>query len=109
MNLAQAVAAGHCAEVTFPAMVSSTPRFFVGSRTQCMHEAFKVATQSGSLEVVDNVTLAPRVPLVPGDRIEVRGEYVPHSPHGPLVHWTHHDPAHRHAGGFIRFHGQVYA
>jgi len=109
MDLAQAMAGGRSAEVTFPATVSSNPRFFFGSRTHCMHEAFKVATQSGSLEVVDNVSLAPRVPVSPGDRIEVRGEYVPHGRDGPLVHWTHHDPNHHHADGFIRFHGQVYA
>ncbi len=109
MDLAHAVATGNCAEVTFAATVNSTPRFFMGSRTHCMHEAFRVVTQSGPLEIVDNVALAPRVPVLPGDRIEVRGEYVPHSQHGPLVHWTHHDPTHRHADGFIQLHGQVYA
>ena len=46
MDLAQAMAGGRSAEVTFPATVSSNPRFFFGSRTHCMHEAFKVATQS---------------------------------------------------------------
>ncbi|GAC1393321.1 MAG: hypothetical protein NVSMB31_12590 [Vulcanimicrobiaceae bacterium] len=109
MDLAQAVAAARRAEVTFPATVSSNPRFFMGSRTHCMHEAFKVTTESGTLEIVDNVSLAPRVPVMPGDQIQVRGEFVPHGQHGPLVHWTHHDPTHHHADGFIRFHDQVYA
>ncbi len=109
MDLTQAVATGRRAEVTFPATVSSNPRFFMGSHTHCMHEAFKVATQSGSLEIVDNIALAPKVPVLAGDQIEVRGEYVPHGQHGPLVHWTHHDPTHRHVDGFIQFHGQVYA
>ena len=109
MNLEQAVAAARCAEVTFAATVSSNPRFFMGSRTHCLHETFKVATPSGSLEIVDNVSLAPKVPVLPGDTIEVRGEYIPRSQHGPLVHWTHHDPTGRHEDGFIRFRGQVYA
>ena len=44
------------------------------------------------LEVVDNVSLAPRVPVTPGDRVSIQGVLVPDARRGPLVHWTHHDP-----------------
>ena len=74
-----------------------------------MHEAFDVQSSAGRLEVVDNISIAPRCPVAPGDRIEIRGELV-HDPNRlPVVHWTHHDPARRHPSGFIRLRGQLYA
>jgi hypothetical protein len=96
-------------EVDFEATVTSQPRFFYGSRTRSMHEAFNVQSSSGRFEVVDNVDIAPRIPVQPGDRVEIRGELVHDPGRLPVVHWTHHDPAHRHADGFIRLHGRVYA
>jgi hypothetical protein len=97
-------------EVTFDATVTSVPHYFFGSNTHAMHEAFDCRTDDGhSLEIVDNVKLAPRVPVSDGDRISVRGELVPNASHGPLVHWTHHDPAHVHAEGYIDFNGRRYA
>ena len=95
-------------EVTLPATVLTPPRFFYGTKTHCMHEAFDVATPQGRCEVVDNVALAPRIAVRPGDRIEVRGELVRDPGREPVIHWTHHDPAHRHPDGFIRFRGRVY-
>ena len=109
MNLAGAIAAGRTAEVDFSGTVASPPRFFFGTRTKCEHETFAVSTASGNVDVIDNVDLAPRVPVVPGDHVDVRGEYVNDPGKGPIVHWTHHDPAHRHPDGFIRLHGRVYA
>ena len=111
MNTLQAgFAAGTPSEVAFGATVVTAPRFFYGYRSHSTHEAFDVRADDGHrLEVVDNVSLAPRVPVVPGDRIAVQGELVPKSTHGPLVHWTHHDPHHRHADGFIVLRGRVYA
>jgi len=109
MDLARAYAGTAPAQVDFDATVSSVPRFFYGSRTHCMHEAFDVRSDAGPLEVVDNVAIAPRCPVQPGDRIEVSGELVHDPGRLPIVHWTHHDPAHRHAAGFIRLRGRVYA
>ncbi len=74
-----------------------------------MHEAFDVQSSAGRLEVVDNVSIAPRCPAQPGDRIEVCGELVHDPERLPIVHWTHHDPRHRHADGFIRLRGRFYA
>ena len=109
MDLASAIATGRTAEVDFSGTVNTPPRFFMGSRTHAEHETFGVATASGNVQIIDNVGLAPRIPVQPGDQIEVRGEYVHDPGKGPIVHWTHHDPAHRHEDGFIRLRGQVYA
>jgi hypothetical protein len=89
--------------------VLTEPRYFFGTHTQCEHEQFDLSTQQGVVRVIDNVDLAPRVPVHPGDTVEVRGELVHDSGKPPVLHWTHHDPAHRHPDGFIRFHGKLYA
>lgn len=109
MDLAAAIAAGRTAQVDFCGTVAGTPRFFYGTHTHAEHEEFGVNTTSGTVDVIDNVALAPPVPVHAGDRVEVRGEYVADPGKGPIVHWTHHDPAGRHPDGFIRFRGQVYA
>lgn len=109
MNFATAYAGSAPAQVDFEATVSSPPRFFYGSRTRNMHEAFDAHSDAGPVEVVDNVDIAPRCPVHIGDRIEVCGELVHDPGRLPVVHWTHHDPSHRHASGFIRLHGKTYA
>jgi hypothetical protein len=109
MNLAAAYAGTTPAQVDFDATVSSTPRFFYGSRTHRMHEAFTAQTGAGPVEVVDNVGIAPRCPVQIGDHIEVCGEMVHDRGRPPIVHWTHHDPDNRHPDGFIRLHDRVYA
>jgi Protein of unknown function (DUF3465) len=91
------------------ATVTSRPTFFTGARTNAVHEQFSAQTPAGPIQVIDNVDLAPRVAVAPGDSIEVCGEMVHDPGRNPVVHWTHHDPAHRHPDGFIRFRGRVYA
>lgn len=97
-------------EVAFGATVLTRPHFFYGANTHSMHEAFGVVADDGHrVEIVDNVDLAPRVPVSPGDHIRVQGELVPAARRGPLVHYTHHDPRHHHPDGFIELRGRVYA
>ena len=97
-------------EISFAGTVISAPRFFLGSNTHAWHEAFDTRTDDGrTVQVVDNVDLAPRVPVVPGDRIAVRGELVRDRHGAAVVHWTHHDPAGRHADGWIDLRGRRYA
>jgi hypothetical protein len=109
-TLSSALARQAPSEVTFGATVLSTPHFFYGSNTHAVHEAFRVRSDDGhDLEIVDNVALAPRVPVVPGDRVGIRGELVPVTSRGPLVHWTHADPAHVHPDGYIELNGRTYA
>ena len=110
LSLSDGLALHVPSEVTFSGVVTSSPHFFFGRNTQAMHEAFNVRSDDGhSVEIVDNVKLAPRISVAAGDHITVRGELIPQASHGPLVHWTHHDPAHRHADGYIDFAGRRYA
>jgi hypothetical protein len=109
MDLASAYASRSPAWVDFTGIVASAPRFFYGSRTHCMHEAFDVRSSAGGLEVVDNVSIAPRCPVRPGDSIEISGQMVHDPGKPPIVHWTHHDPQDDRRGGFIRLHGKLYA
>ena len=111
MTLAGALRGPSPTEVDFSATVTGAPHFFYGTNTHAMHESFPCRADDGTqLEIVDNVKLAPRVPVTSGDRIVVRGELVHDRKTGaPLVHWTHHDPAHRHVDGFIDLAGRRYA
>lgn len=96
-------------EVRFSGTVTTPPRFFFGSRTHAEHEQFDCRADDGrTLRVIDNVALAPPVPVAPGDRVTVQGELVHDRGSPPIVHWTHHDPAHRHPDGWIAHGGLVY-
>lgn len=109
MNLQTAYSGTRPAEVTFDARVTTEPHFFFGRRSRYEHESFNAQTAAGKVEIVDNVSIAPELPVQPGDSIQVRGEMVHDRGCPPVVHWTHHDPEGRHADGFIRLQGRVYA
>lgn len=110
MDLSLAYHATAPAQVDLRGTVTSQPSYFVGTHTKALHETFRVATSAGPVDVIDNVAIAPRVPVQVGDTVEVRGEMVHDSGKpAPIVHWTHHDPRHRHIDGFIRLQGRTYA
>lgn len=97
-------------EVQWSGTVTTEPTFFRGSRTHREHEQFDVRRDDGSVfRVIDNVDLAPRVPVAPGDRVTVHGELVAAHSARPIVHWTHHDPGGRHEDGWIEHAGHRYA
>lgn len=98
-------------EVRLDGTVTTPPHFFYGTRTRAEHEQFDCRADDGTaFRVIDNVKLAPPVPVQPGDRVTVQGEEVHDRGAAlPIVHWTHHDPAHVHEDGFIALHGRVYA
>jgi hypothetical protein len=104
------VATGVSGEVRFGATVVGNPHFFSSSVSGSTHEAFDVRSDDGvRVEVVDNVSIAPRVPVGVGDRVLIQGVLIPKASRGPLVHWTHHDPEGTHQGGFIEWNGRRYA
>jgi hypothetical protein len=72
------------------------------------HQKFLIELAGGhTLLVSHNIDLAPRVPVEVGDRLSVRGEYV-WNDRGGLLHWTHHDPQGRTAGGWVRLQDETY-
>lgn len=72
------------------------------------HQRFVVRLGSGmTLLVAHNIDLAERVPLGARDPVSVRGEYE-WNDRGGVLHWTHHDPNGRRAGGWIEHEGTRY-
>lgn len=73
------------------------------------HQRFLVAiSDQQTLLFAHNIDLAERIDAIAtGDIITFRGEYV-YNPKGGVMHWTHHDPKGRHAGGWIQHNGKTY-
>ncbi len=73
------------------------------------HQKFILQMNSGqSILVAHNIDLAPRIDsLREGERVEFYGEYE-WSKQGGVIHWTHDDPAGRHAHGWLKHNGIVY-
>lgn len=73
------------------------------------HQKFILRLASGqTLLVAHNIDLAPRIGgLGEGDPIEFNGIYE-WNEKGGVLHWTHRDPAGRHAPGWLKHRGQTY-
>jgi hypothetical protein len=73
------------------------------------HQRFVVRLASGQTVLIQhNIDLAPRIEnLNMGDIVSFSGEYI-WSEQGGLIHWTHHDPAGRHQGGWIKHSARTY-
>jgi hypothetical protein len=97
------------AMVRFTGIVTGNPRFFHASRSRYDHESFPVRTADGPVEIVENVSLAPRIPVRAGDRVEVQGEMVHDPGRIPCVHFVHHDPEGTHPDGYVRIGNRIYA
>ena len=73
------------------------------------HQRFIMKLSNGqTVLVAHNIDLAPRIPrLQRGDTVGFSGEYE-YNAQGGVIHWTHHDPAGRHADGGLEHNGQRY-
>jgi hypothetical protein len=73
------------------------------------HQRFIVRLHSGQTFLIShNIDLAPRINnLHKGDVVTFFGEYE-WNHKGGVIHWTHHDPAGRHVGGWIMHRGKTY-
>ena len=73
------------------------------------HQRFILKLKSGqTLLVAHNIDLAPRINgLAKNTTIEFYGEYEWNSK-GGILHWTHRDPAGRHAHGWLKYNGKMY-
>ena len=73
------------------------------------HQKFILrVSKSQTLLFAHNIDLAPRVdPINEGDIISFHGQYETNS-RGGVIHWTHHDPKGRHAGGWLKSNGVTY-
>lgn len=103
-RIAQALAARESGfMVTVDARVTKTlPDDLEGSR----HQRFLILVdEQYSILVAHNIDLADRIPLDRGDRVRVRGQFE-WNEKGGVLHWTHHDPAGRHPGGWIESQGR---
>jgi len=59
------------------------------------------------VRVETNIDLTGPVPMRDGDTVTVKGEYE-YTALGGVIHWTHHDPAGRHLGGYVVDGGKTY-
>jgi hypothetical protein len=102
----EAAAAHRSADVIVAGTVTSRPTFFFGHQTHAWHERFSIVTEHGvRVDVIDNVSLAVRVPVEPGDVVAVAGQYIPKRT-GGIIHDTHRCPGPGwHRGGWIQWHG----
>lgn len=73
------------------------------------HQRFILRLGSGQTVLIQhNIDVAPRVnDLKVGDAVSFSGEYV-WNQQGGIIHWTHHDPAGRHVGGWLKHGGRTY-
>jgi hypothetical protein len=74
-----------------------------------VHQRFiiRLAASTQTVLVENNITIGQRAPVLQGTDVSVHGEYV-WNDQGGLIHFTHHDPAQTHEGGWIEVGGVRY-
>ena len=94
-------------EVTAEGVVTSVLADESGPSGTHQRFIFRLAGSTQTVLVDNNVTIGQRAPVSPGDDVIVHGEYV-WNDQGGLIHFTHHDGAPNHEGGWIELKGLRY-
>ncbi|MBK7392208.1 MAG: DUF3465 domain-containing protein [Chloracidobacterium sp.] len=73
------------------------------------HQRIIIRLASGQTVLIQhNIDVAKRIDdLKVGDTVGFSGEYI-WNDQGGLIHWTHHDPAGHHTGGWLKHNGRTY-
>jgi len=94
-------------EVTAQGIVTSVLADETGPSGRHQRFIIRLAGSIQTLLIDNNVDVGQRVPVAPSDDVTVHGEYI-WNDQGGLIHYTHHDPAPNHEGGWIDRNGVRY-
>ncbi|HLZ47762.1 MAG TPA: DUF3465 domain-containing protein [Candidatus Limnocylindria bacterium] len=94
-------------EVTADGVVTSVLPDATGPSGPHQRFIIRLAGTTQTVLIENNVTVGQRVPVAAADPVTVRGEYI-WNDQGGLIHYTHHDPAPGHEGGWIDHKGIRY-
>ena len=94
-------------EVTAQGVVTSVLADDTGPSGTHQRFIIRLTGTTQTVLVDNNVTIGRRAPVAPDDDVIVHGEYV-WNDQGGLIHFTHHDPAPAHEGGWIELNGTRY-
>jgi len=94
-------------EVTAQGIVTSVLADETGPSGRHQRFIIRLAGSTQTVLIDNNVDVGQRVPVAPSDDVTVHGEYI-WNDQGGLIHYTHHDPAPNHEGGWIDRNGVRY-
>jgi hypothetical protein len=94
-------------EVTAQGVVTAVLADDTGPSGRHQRFIIRLAGANQTVLIDNNVDVGQRVPVAPSDDVTVHGEYV-WNDQGGLIHYTHHDPAPGHEGGWIDRNGVRY-
>jgi hypothetical protein len=94
----------HAAEVTIRGPVTKLESDDSGPTGP--HQYFIVRVAGRTVEIDYNLSLAPRVPVVVGDTVQVHGEFNP-DPGNPNIDYVHHSTG-GHTAGWVILRGHKY-
>jgi len=94
-------------EVTAQGVVTAVLTDDTGPSGRHQRFIIRLAGSTQTVLIDNNVDVGQRVPVAPSDDVTVHGEYI-WNDQGGLIHYTHHDPAPNHEGGWIDRNGVRY-
>ena len=94
-------------QVTAEGVVTSILEDATGPSGRHQRFIIRLAGLTQTVLIENNLDVGQRVPVAPNDDLTIHGEYI-WNDQGGLIHYTHHDPAPGHEGGWIDRNGVRY-